>query len=262
MKTSTFALLAVVSSASANLPSLSIKIADGNFDDLGGLEPTISWSATSNAGTIDIEYGVEADAFTSSDLLASPPKNVWGKASTSLGGWGVTGRAEFRETDFSTAAIEIDAVNESMAIHVDAISDGDFNVKKIEATKSFDSDNSAVKITPRYDVDSGTSDVVFSYLNDDTAVEITASKDDQTITISKQINDENRVAPTIRSNGELFVEWERNLGDDNSITTTVNPNESIDVKWNDGGWVASVNMPLDGISISGVNISIKKDVFF
>lgn len=261
MKTSALALLAVIGSAAANLPSLSIKVSDGSFADLGGLDPTLSWSATGKAGEVDIEYGIEADARLSSDL-ASLPKNIWGKASTDIGGWGVTARAEFQGTDFSAADIEIDAVNEDLSVHIDAASTGDFNVNKIEATKSFDSDDAAITVTPRYDVDSGATDVVVSYVKDDTSVEVTASQDEQSITISKQIDEENRVAPTIGSGGDFSVEWERSLGDDNSITTTVTPNESIDVEWKDSAWTASFNMPLDGTSISGANVSIKRDVDF
>lgn len=261
MKTSALALLAVIGSATANLPSLSIKVSDGSFADLGGLDPTLSWSATGKAGEVDIEYGIEADARLSSDL-ASLPKNIWGKASTDIGGWGVTARAEFQGTDFSSADIEIDAVNEDLSVHIDAASTGDFNVNKIEATKSFDSDDAAITVTPRYDVDSGATDIVVSYVKDDTSVEVTASQDEQSITISKQIDEENRVAPTIGSGGDFSVEWERSLGDDNSITTTVTPNESIDVEWKDSAWTASFNMPLDGTSITGVTASIKRDVNF
>lgn len=261
MKTSALALLAVIGSASANLPSLSIKVTDGSFTDLGGLEPTLSWSSSGKAGDVDIEYGVEADARLSSDL-ASLPKNVWGKASTDIGGWGVTARAEFQGTDFSAADIEIDAVNEDLSIHIDASSTGDFSVSKIEATKSFDTDDAAVSVTPRYDVDSGDTDVVVSYAKDDTTIEVTASQETQSITVSKQIDDDNRVAPTIGSNGDFSVEWERALGDDNTLTTTLTPNESVDVEWKDADWTANFNMPLDGTSIAGANVSIKRDVSF
>jgi len=261
MKTSALALLAVLGSASANLPILSIKVSDGSFADLGGLEPTLKWASEGKAGEVDLEYGIEADARLTSDL-ASLPKNVWGKASTDIGGWGVTARAEFQGTDFSSADIEIDAVNEDLRIHIDAASTGDFSISKIEATKSFDTDDAAVTVTPRYDIDSGETDVVVSYDKDDTFVEVTASQDSQSITISKQIDDDNRVAPTIGSNGDFSVEWDRALGDGNTLTTTLTPNESVDVEWKDDAWTASFNMPLDGTSITGVTASIKRNVYF
>jgi len=243
------------------LNPIKISVSDGNFADLGGLEPTLTWATEGKAGELDIAYGIEADARPTSDLT-SLPKSVWGKASGDIGAWGVSARAEFQKADFSAADIEIDAVNDDLSIHVDARSDGDFSVNKIEATKSFDTDDAAVTVTPRYDVGNGSSDVVISYVKDDTSVEITASQEDQSITISKQIDDDNRVAPTIGSNGDFSVEWERSLGDDNSLTTTLTPNESVDVEWKDGDWEATINMPLDGTAISGVNVSVKRDVNF
>jgi hypothetical protein len=80
--------------------------------------------------------------------------------------------------------------------------------------------------------------------------------------VSQQIDDDNRIAPTINSNGDLSVEWERRLGDDRSLTATVRPNENIDVEWKDDAWTATVNMPIDGTNINGANVSIKRDVNF
>jgi hypothetical protein len=70
------------------------------------------------------------------------------------------------------------------------------------------------------------------------------------------------VAPTLASNGDIKVEWERALGDSNSITTTLTPNESVDIEWKDADWTASINMPLDGTDIAGTNVSIKREVSF
>jgi hypothetical protein len=95
-----------------------------------------------------------------------------------------------------------------------------------------------------------------------TDIKLVASKDAQEVTISQQIDDNNRLSPTINNDGDLSVEWERTLGDDSSLTVTLKPNESIDVEWEDGAWTANINMPLDGTSISGANVGIKRDVQF
>lgn len=60
----------------------------------------------------------------------------------------------------------------------------------------------------------------------------------------------------------MAVEWERNLGDDNSLTTTLRPNESVDMEWKDSAWTANINMPIDGNTISGANVSVKREVNF
>jgi hypothetical protein len=263
MKLSAISLLAVIGSAVAGKPQLSINVQDGNFADIGGLDPTVSWSDATTSGDLTIEYGIEAAAKPTSDL-ASLPKKVWGKASTSMSGWGVSARADFDGVDFSKADVEIDADNEDgdLSLHVEASMDGGFKVKSIEATKGFDSDGSRVTVQPRYDMETEEADVVLAYSKDDTKIEITASQSGQSVTLSKQIDDDNRVAPTLSSSGDLSVEWERSLGDGNSLTATLKPNESVDVEWKDDAWTANINVPLDGTDIKGTNVSIKREVNF
>jgi len=263
MKLSTFALLSVIGSASAgSRPDLTISVKDGSFGGIDGLDPTLSWSSASSTGDIDIEYGVEASATPTTDI-ASMPKNIWGKASGSVAGWGVSARAEFEGTDFSSADVDIDASGDGIDIHADATATSDgITVSKVEATSSFDVDGGSITVNPRYDVGSGDADVVVSYNKDDTSIEVTASADEQSVTISKQIDDDNRVAPTISSDGAFSVEWEKALSDGNTLTTTVTPNESIDIEWKDADWTASINMPVDGTEITGTNVSVKRDLSF
>lgn len=137
-----------------------------------------------------------------------------------------------------------------------------FAVKTVSATKRVDSDGAAITVNPRYNVETEESDVVLSYSKDGTDIEITASQDAQSVTLSRQLDDENRVAPTLNSSGDVSLEWERALGDDNSITATLKPDESIDIEWKDADWTANVNLPLDGTDITGTNVSIKREVSF
>jgi len=263
MKLSTFALLSVISSASAVArPSVSISVTDGSADGLEGFDPTVSWSSSTAAGDVDLSYGIDASVAQTSDI-ASLPKNIWGKASGSVAGWGVSARAEFEGTDFSQADVDIDVENDcGFKVHVDATASENFSVDKVEATNSFDVDGGSVTVNPRYAVGSGDADVVVSYNKDDTSVEITASQDNQEITISKQVDDDNRVAPTLTSAGSISVEWERTLAGGNSLTTTVTPNEAVDFEWKDDQWTASINVGIDGASVTGTNVSVKRDVAF
>jgi len=261
MKISAFALLAVVCSASASRPALSIKVADGSYDSISGLDPTVSWSNTGTAGDMDVEYGIEVAATPTSDI-ASLPKNIWGKASGSVGEWGVSARAEFTGTDFSSAAIDIDASDETSNVHVEASAGSEgVTVGDITASKSIDVDGADVTIKPRYNVASGDADVVVSYTKDETSIEVTASEESQSITVSRQVDDENRVAPTINSDGAFSVEWEKSL-ESGSLTTTVTPNEGINLEWSDNSWTANIDLPLDGTDITGANVSVKRDVSF
>lgn len=240
-----------------------INVQDGNYADLGGLDPSLAWSASSSSGDIDIEYGIEASARPTTDI-ASLPKNVWGKASTNLNGWGVSARAEFAGTDFSNAEVEIDANNADadLDIHLEASAGNGFNVNRVEATKRINADGADISINPRYNVGTEETDVVLAYSKDGTSVEVTASGDSQSVTLSRQLDDDNRIAPTLASNGDLSVEWERSLGDDNSLTATLKPNESLNLEWKDASWTANIDLGLDGTDVTGTNVSVKREVSF
>jgi hypothetical protein len=235
-----------------------ISVRDGKFDGIDGLDPTVSWSNDGKAGDIDVSYGVEASVRATSDL-ASLPKSIWGKASTDISGWGVSARAEVEGTDFGGANLEVDAENGDLSVHLVASTS---NVKSVEATKGFDSNGARVTVTPRFNLEDDNKDVVVNYNNDKTNVKLTASANSQEVTISQQLNGDNRVSPTVNSNGDMSVEWERSLGDDSSLTANLKPNDSLDVEWKDSAWTANVNMPIDGTSINGANVSIKRDVAF
>jgi len=286
MKLSPLALLSVIGVAAANSPSLSISIKDGSYGGLDGLDPTLKWSDSTSSGDMDIEYGIESSATPTSDI-ASLPRNIWGKLTTDVSGWGVSARAEVDAQARDSADIEIDATNADNDVSVSltaSASSGGFSVKTVEATKGIDSDDSRITVNPRYNMETEEADVVVTYDSgdtnieltastdaqtviisqqmDDTNIELTASADAQSLTISQQVDDDNRVAPTITSNGDISVEWERSLGDDSSLTATVVPNDSVDIEWTDGDWTTNVALPLDGTDITGATVGISRDVHF
>jgi hypothetical protein len=285
MKFSLYALAAIVGVASAGKPQLSISVRDGSFDGLDGLDPTLNWEGSTRSGDIDLSYGVESSVRPTSDI-ASLPRSVWGKAAANVAGWGVSARAEVDAQERSSAALEFDANNADadLSLRMVASAGNGFDVRSIEATKGLDVNGARVTVNPRYSVADESADVVIGYSNEQTNVELTASADNQEVsvshqldntnikltasaanqevTISQQIDANNRVAPTLSRNGDISVEWERSLGDDNSLTAKLRPNDSLDVEWKDDAWTANINMPLDGASISGANVSIKRDVNF
>lgn len=280
MKISVLSLLAVIGVASAGKPSVSITVSDGSFAGLDGLDPSISWSGETATGDIDLEYGVDLAVKPTTDL-SSLPKKIWGKATTEISGWTASARADVDGTDFENAKYEVDAVNGDLSIKLSASAGG---VHKVEATQSFDSNGATVTVNPRYNLDTEEADVVINYdagdttveltasaesqsvvighVSGDTSLELTASADAQSLTITQQIDADNTISPTITSDGDISLEWERQLGDGNSLSATVKPNESIDVEWNDNDWTANINVPIDGTSVTGANVSIKREVSF
>ena len=240
-----------------------ISVKDGSAGGLDGIDPTLSWSTSSASGDLNLEYGVEASVRPTSDL-ASLPKSVWGKVSGSSSGWGWSARADIDTADLSSADLEIDASNEDGDLTLNVLaaagSDG-ISVGTIEATKTIDNDDSTITVSPKYDVGSGDSSVTLGWSSGDTEVEVLASADAQSVTISQQLDDENKVSPTVTSDGDVSVAWEKALGDDGSLTTTLT-SKSVDLEWEDGAWTANINVPVDGTSIEGTNIGIKRDVTF
>lgn len=252
-----------------------------------GFDPTVTYGGSATAGDVDLEYGIEATVKPTTDI-ASLPKSVWGKASTSISGWGVSAKAEIDPKELDSADITIDASNDELdlSVKVDATagSEGGLSASNIEATKGIELDSGKLTINPRFNLADDEKDVVVSYSQESTTVSITASADSQSIdithsagntdvsitasadeqevTISQQVDDDNRLAPTINNKGDLSVEWEKSLGDDNSVTTTLKPNDSINVEWKDGAWTATVDMPIEENSISGATVSVKRDVNF
>ena len=202
-----------------------VNVQDGSFSDLGELDPTLSWSAGTMSGDVEIEYGIEASA---------RPNSV------------------------------VDANNDvtDLDIHLEASAGDGFAVKTVSAVKGIDADGARVTFEPRYNVETEESDVVINYSKDGTEMTLTASQDAQSVTLSRQLDDDNRIAPTLNSSGDVSIAWERELGDDNSITTTLTPDESVNVEWKDAAWTATINMPLDGTDITGTNVSIKREVSF
>jgi hypothetical protein len=136
------------------------------------------------------------------------------------------------------------------------------SVGHVEFTKGFDNNGNRVTVNPRYNVDYQHADVVVTYDADDTLIKVTASRNDQVVTISQKINEENMISPTIGRDGSLSLAWDRKLGDSSSIRTTLNPNRSIDVEWRDAAWTANVNFPMEENDLRGATVHIKRDIKF
>lgn len=249
--------------ASVPLPKLSVTVQDGKFSDIYGLNPTASWSNTNEVGELDIGYGIEADVRVTKDI-ASLPKKIWGKISSQVGAWGVSAKADFKGIDYSKADVTIGAANDEEGLSITAkgscSSDG-IVLNKIEAKKSMEQDGANISVNPSYDVQSEEATVVVSYEKDGTSVEVEASNNAQTVTLSRQLDDENRVTPMINSSGDVSIAWEHKIND-STVTTTFEPQKSINVNWEEGGWKAQVSMDLENTDITNVNVSVKKDLVF
>jgi len=213
---------------------------------------------------VNLEMGLEASALPTTDI-SSLPKSYWGKASTSNGGWDISARADVDAQDLNDAELEIIATNASddLEVSLNAAAGKSFAIRTVEASKGLRAGDGTLTVQPKYDLQDETGEVTLSYDNGDrTTIELTASNSAQSVTISQQVDADNRIAPTLTSEGKLSVEWEKSLGEGNSLTATLSPDDAIELEWEDGAWTASINLPIDGTSITGADVSIKRDVNF
>jgi hypothetical protein len=228
------------------------------------LDPIVSWESETDTGDVVLTYGIEASLRATKDV-ASLPRSIWGKAKTDVSGWGLSARAEVQGSDFTNANLDFDADNQELdvALRLEASAGKELvALQRVELTKGFDANGARVTVTPRFNLEEDDRDVVISYSKDNTNVKLTASADNQELTLSQQLDVDNRVAPTVTSKGDISVEWERRLGFDSSLTANLKPNSSLDLEWKDAAWTANINVPIDGTNVNGANVSIKRDVSF
>jgi hypothetical protein len=252
MKFSIALLALVAATADAGRPQLSISVRDGNFDGLDGLDPTINWEGSARSGDIDLDYGVESSVRPTSDI-ASLPRNVWGKASTNVAGWGVSARAEVDAQDRSSTELEFDADNEDadLSLRLTASAGNGFNVHRVEATKGLDIDGARVTLNPRYDMETEEADVVLGYDNgntnvkltasansqevnvkhklDNTNIELTASADSQEVIVDHQLDNTNIKLTASADNQEVTISQQ--IDGANRVSPTINNRGDISVEW-------------------------------
>jgi hypothetical protein len=254
-------------------------VKDGIYDGLSSvLDPSISWKGGASLGeegdlaSCDVEYGVDLDASvlaSGAGNMSTLPKAIWGKATKSIQDWKLSVRGEVQNGVYDQASFQLTAdapknIDLGLKLWGDASKDN-VTVKRVEATKGMDLDDSTrLVVKPRYNVVTQNGDVVMAFAKDDTVIEVIASKDDQQITVSQQVDGVNRIMPTFTRSGAISLEWERTLGKSgNSLTTKFTPNESIECKWRDSEWTATIAVPIEsGFSLGGPTVNIQRDVSF
>jgi len=138
-------------------------------------------------------------------------------------------------------------------------------IHKVEMSKGFDVDaiEGKISVKPSYDIKSNSGDVAIKLTTDKSFVEVKGSKSEQKLTVSRKVTENQRIAPSLTSDGKVALEWEASLSGKNSLLTKLEPKEKINIKWTDGPWIADVNAPLnDGFKLENVDVSLKRKVEF
>lgn len=263
-----YAKIAIVSliscgsvSAGSKQTKVTANIKDGHFDDMTGLDPSISWSLMEKAAGCDIEMGVDVAVKPTTDFK-SLPRSIWGKVTRNVEGWNLSARANVEVENLEDIGFNICASNDdtNASLKLQA-SPGGF--ESIDVAKGFEALDGDLLVNPRYDAKSSIFDVVLGYSKEKTAIKLEASTSEQTLTVSRQVSDSDKLSPSVSSSGDLSLAWEKMLSGGDTVTTTLKTNDSVDIKWEDGAWVAQISTPVDGFGLGeGVDVSIKRKVDF
>jgi len=250
-------------SVSAGKPSLSVNVKNGDYSGLEGLEPTVEWSTDGKAGEwFDYEIGGGLSIRPTED--ASPlPRSLFGKIGRKFGDWGISARADLGASESDAADVDFRVENDELDLALKVVGSAgteSCSVGRVQVRKGLTLFNSSVNITPRYNLKSGSGDVALSCKAGSTGVDIVASLEEQKFALSQKILDNNFISPSFTTSGDFALKVKRNLADDKSIAATIKPSDSVSVQWTDGDWVADFDAPIDGISLEGISIKVRRKI--
>lgn len=102
-----------------------------------------------------------------------------------------------------------------------------------------------LSVYPRFNLVKRKVDVRVEYQHEKTRLQIDADMDSQRITLAQRLDDRNSISPSISSNGEMELVCRRVIGN-GAMTASYTPSKSTSIKYEDGPWVASADIPMDG----------------
>jgi len=240
MKFSTAALFLFVGSASAGT-DFGLNLKHGSYGNVqSALAPEIAFSGDSD----DIEYGGSVD-FASESM----PKSIWGKKSTSAGGWNLDakvevsqGKYEFGDDEDAGAYVTLNGSDEEKETFVwgsGYASKAGASALKIGAKKVFSGENGKVMVSPRYDADTNTPEVVLGVEKDDTRAYLTLSEEEQDLLVTHKINDDNSASIKAGVSGFISASL-TNESEVGTTVVTVTPDD-VDVEISKDGWTAGIS---------------------
>jgi len=246
-------------------PELNVAVSSGSNNDFSGaLAPSVKWSTEGNVGGTDYEGGVNlaASGLAQSDL----PFSVWGKLRREIGDWGVTAKIDANSDDLGHVDLDLQAQGGPTDLTLMAQGSVDAGrqsgeLREVGLQQSFEAPGGNLSLRPRFNLAQGKADVRVEYEHDDTRLQVDADMDSQRITLAQRLDDNNSISPSISSNGDIELEYRRNIGD-GTLTANYKPNDSTSLKYEEGPWVASADIPMDGYYNfnGGAKLNVRRSV--
>jgi hypothetical protein len=224
---------------------------DGKGLATATLEPTLKWSTK---GTIlndlcDYSGGV---TLRTSDM-GQLPFSVYGTIQkSSVFGWNC--KAKFDTDSSSLDFVDYDIQAQGGPTNLLLRVSGYINSKKSELQNIACSQGFRVpfiggklSVSPAYSLNSKRAKVGFKYNIPSTQISIDANKDEQKLTVAYDINESNTIVPSVTSNGKVAIDYHYYVGNNSGkLSTMYRPNDSTTIEYQDGPWIASTSIPIDG----------------
>lgn len=192
------------------------------------------------------------------DDTGEMPFTVWGKVKSTLMGWNVAARVSADSTNINKLGLDVQASGGPVGtgIQVTGSADADALTAKIASVKlsqSVQALGGSLTVEPGYNLNAEKANVKVVYGIDGTAVVVNADATTQMVTVLQQLGDNNRIAPSITSDGDVTLEYRRAI-QTGSLTATLKPKDSVNLRWADGKWMVNVNAPIEGVGINAEGI--------
>jgi len=214
----------------------------------------------------------------------SLPYSLWGKVRRRVRDWSLSARVDSGSTMFvrssrsrfgradnnlsswlfdlqASSGISGTAVQVKGAVDIENTSTV---ISSIKVAQKREIMGGEVTVVPRYNVVARKADISVAYGIDDTVVAVDASSDKQRVTVSQRIGINNAITPSVTSEGEVEIEYRRQLPS-GSVAATLRPDEFLEIQWEDGPWQASIKAPIEGLyrfSDEGVKVNFKRKIDF
>lgn len=177
------------------------------------------------------------------------PFSFWGTAKRTIKGWCLSAGVDGDSSDLNVVGIDLRADCGSTALQVtgsatNAADAVEVQVGTVKVSQKVDALGGSWTLVPRYNVVSNKGDLMVAYGFEDTVVTVDTNLNKSKVTVRRNIGDNNQVAPSISTAGDVELEYRRAVLT-GTVTTKVNA-DTVGVSWQDGPWQANVKAPLDG----------------
>jgi hypothetical protein len=208
--------------------------------------------------------------------LDSLPYSFWGRWRQSIGrDWDFTARVDSTSNDISNYGVDLQLVGESTSFQANGIvntySSRAVTLEDVKVSQRFGGIgrgwDGMWTIVPRYNFPTRRTDVRVAYAMEDAMVTVDASRDKQTVTLTRRVNDNDVFINTVSTDREVEIEYRHSLGGyydgDGTLSAIYKRDDSLTVQWEDGPWQASIRAPMDGLytfSDGGVKLNIRRSI--